>query len=114
MNYTKNDRKFEEILREKSYINNYQHESSYSDEIKKNVFKVFGNISNQPTDDNEEKQKAWNNIYNERYPKIDNPNEKEKKKNLNKAMNNQKSIKEKNKSYIVFMQKKEKTKKYFI
>jgi hypothetical protein len=64
MNYTKNDRKFEEILREKSYINNYQHESSYSDEIKKNVFEVFGNISNQPTDDNEEKQKAWNSIYN--------------------------------------------------
>ena len=113
MNYTKNDRKFEEILREKSYINNYQHESSYSDEIKKNVFKVFGNISNQPTDDNEEKQKDWNSIYNEKNPRKEYQNEKEKKKNLNKAMNNQKNIKEKNKSYIVFMQKKRKDEKVF-
>ena len=113
MNYARNDRNFEEIIRGKTYINNYQHESSYSDEIKKNVFKVFGNISNQPTDDNEEKQKAWNSIYNEKNPRKEYSNENEKKNNLNKAMNNQKNIKEKNKSYIVFMQKKRKDEKVF-
>ena len=80
MNYARNDRKFEEIIREKTYINNYQHESSYSDEIKKNVFKVFGNISNQPTDDNEEKQKDWNSIYNGKNPRKEYSNEKEKTK----------------------------------
>ena len=113
MNYAKNDRNFEEIIRGKTYINNYQHESSYSDEIKKNVFKVFGNISNQPTDDNEEKQKDWNSIYNGKNPRKEYSNENEKKNNLNKAMNNQKNIKEKNKSNIVFMQKKRKDGKVF-
>ena len=113
VNYTRNDRKFEEIIREKSYINNYQHESSYNDEIKKNVFEVFGNISNQPTDDNEEKPKAWNGIIDEKNQKIGYQNEKEKKNNLNKAMNNQKSIKEKNNYNMVFMQKKRKDEKVF-
>ena len=113
VNYTRNDRKFEEIIREKSFINNYQHESSYNDEIKKNVFEVFGNISNQPTDDNEEKPKAWNGIIDEKNQKIEYQNEKEKKNNLNKARYNQKSIKEKNNSNMVFMQKKRKDGKVF-
>ena len=59
------------------------------------------------------KKKAWNSIYNEKNPRKEYQNEKEKKKNLNKAMNNQKSIKEKNKSNIVFMQKKRKDEKVF-